>query len=233
METQLKKLLKISLFILFFIQPAYASEVHSQAGNFTGNATPTKYIITVSRIEFHKQGDPDTVFVTYVSTSSDWDIASVSAGGSIGTMQATNTLPSGTYDKIRFTVLKTMTVQGSIASLQDTLPCRTENDANTVSNPFGNNSVSTAYLGARDGGASEPETVTVPTGSNVQASSDFTDLGTAFRVSMPITFTVSNNKAIDFKIKFDVTNSLQFVLRPGTTQCIVFPGPPSVAVDID
>lgn len=231
MDGVFKKIIQLSIMILGGLHCAYAIESHSEAGNFVGNATPTKYVITVSQIQFHKKGAADGDFVTFISGASDWDIASTSAGSSIGTMKTAATLVSGVYDKLRFVVSKTMTLQGAVASLSDSLPCRTEGDAVSVSDPFGNGSVDTAYLGARDGGAAESETVTVPSGSSVQTSSEFENLGSGFRITIPITFTVKNNQP-NFKLAFDVTNAIQFVLRPGTSQCIVFPGPPSMSIGV-
>lgn len=209
---------------------AYAVEVHSQSSSFSGNATPTKYIITVSKIEFHKSGNADDVFTTFVNRTADWDIASVSAGGSIGTMAATTTLSPGTYDKVRFTVSKTMTIQGSITNLGDGSPCRTDSDANTVLDPLGDGSVSKVYLGVRDGGASEPETMTIPSGSRAKASADFTDLGDSFRGAIAISFTVTGATP-NIKMKFDVTNAMIFI-RLQDNRCIVFPGPPSMSIEV-
>lgn len=213
----------------------HATEVHSQSGGFTGNATPTQYIITISAIEFHKVGDDAATYHPFVTTPANWDIASANPGASLGAMKSTSPLPSGTYDKIRFTVSKTMTIKATIASLSDGSPCRSESDAQTVTNPFGAGVLNTAYLGARDGGPAEPETVTVPSGSNVEPSPDFTDLGSSFRGSMTLgqTFTVANGSIPTIKLKFDVTNATQFVVLPdGSSRCAVFPGPPSLSVDV-
>src|SRR3990167_2032186 len=238
MEATLNKLMRIIVLAGSLIVSAcsYAAETHTSGGNFAGNATPTKYVLTISAIEFHKVGDGATVFVPFVDTSAEWDIASANPDANIGTMSSTKSLPAGTYDKIRFTVSKTMTIQGATSSLSGGAPSRTESDAQTVTNPFGAGVLDIGYLGARDGAASEPETVTVPSGSDVEASSDFTDLGTSFRgvLTLPNTFTISGTGGLPMiKLKFDVTNAMQFVVLPDqTNRCIVFPGPPSLAVDV-
>lgn len=214
----------------------YASEVHTQSDGFTGNSTPTKYVLTISAIEFHRVGDNDATYHTVVSTTADWDIASANPGATLGSMSLTTSLPAGTYDKIRFTVSKTMTVQASIASLQDGSPCRTESNVETVSNPFGAGELNIAYLGVRDGGAAEPEVVTMPSGSDTEPSPDFTDLGSTFRGSLVLSqpFTVSGGTIPTIKLKFDVTNSVQFTpLQDGSGRCVVFPGPPSMSVEVD
>ena len=236
---RITELVKLSIMMAFgsvaLWGNVYASEVHSQSGGFTGNATPTQYIITISAIEFHKVGDDAATYHPFVTTSANWDIASANPGSSLGAMKSTSTLPAGTYDKIRFTVSKTMTIKASIAALSDGSPCRSEGDAQTVSNPFGAGVINTAYLGARDGSTAEPETVTVPSGSNVEPSPDFTDLGSSFRGSMTLgqTFTVVNGSIPAIKLKFDVTNAAQFTILPdGSARCVVFPGPPSLSVDV-
>ena len=233
-----KELLKIGIITLgsvFLAGQTYASEVHSQSGGFTGNSTPTEYILTISAIEFHRVGDDAATYQPFVTTSANWDIASANPGAALGNMKSTTALPAGTYDKIRFTVSKTMTIKGAISTLSDSLPCRTEGDAQTVSNPFGAGLLDTAYLGARDGGTAEPETVTIPTGSNVEPSPDFTDLGTSFRGTLTLgqTFTVTNGSTPTLKLKFDVTDSIQFSVLPDlSNRCVVFPGPPSMAIEV-
>ena len=226
----LRQKIVTSIVSMFLIGTVHAVEVHSSAGSFEGNATPTKYVITVSKVEFHKSGDPDSTYTTFVDQTADWDIASVSAGASIGTMGASGALTAGTYDKVRFTVSKTMTITASAASLSDSLPCRTESAPTIITDPLGDGSISAVYQGERDGGAAEPETMVIPTGSSAEPSSEFTDLGTSFRGTLPITFTVTAAKPT-ITIKFDVTNAAQFVVISGG-RCIVFPGPPSVAIDV-
>lgn len=236
----MKKFLQINMVTtiastLLTVGQVYASEVHTNTGSFAGNATPTSYILRISAVEFHKVGDDSSTYQPFVSTPADWDIASASAGANIGTMQGSSPLAAGSYDKIRFTVSKTMTITGAISSLSGGAPCRTEGDGQTVSNPFGAGVIDTAYLGARDGGAAEAETVTVPTGSSATPPSDFTDLGTSFRgvLTLAEPFTVSAGTLPTIKLKFDVTNAIQFVLLPDLTgRCVVFPGPPSLAVSV-
>ena len=219
---------------VWVVNIAIAGATHTSAGNFSGNATPTEYIITVNAIEFHKVGDDADTFQAFVNKASNWDIASANPGAAIGSVSATNPLPKGTYDKIRFTVSKTMTIKGSVASLSGGLPCRTNADGGTVTNPFGPGALAFAYLGSRDGGSATAETVTVPTGTDSELPADFTDLGSAFRATMTLgsKFTVANNVP-KFEMKFDVTNAMQFVLLPDLSgRCVVFPGPPSVEIDI-
>lgn len=204
---------------------------HACADQFSGNGTPTQYLLTISKIEFHKAGDSDSVYTTYANSTGQYDIAASDPGANVGVLSSTGTLSSGTYDKIRFTVSKTMSIKGSYnGTLSNGVTCRTTDTPTIVSDPFGNGSVSQVYLGETDGGAAELETVTVPSGSNVETSEDFADLGTSFRGTLPVNFTISS--AIpSVKLSFNVTNALMFQAYGGA-QCVVFPGPPTVTVTV-
>ena len=219
---------------VFTIGKVEAGEVHTSGGNFSGNATPTEYIITVNAIEFHRVGDNDNTYQSFVNKSTNWDIASANPGAALGSVNATNPLPVGTYDKIRFTVSKTMTIKGAISSLSDSSPCRTDAAGTTVSNPFGEGVLDTAYLGSRDGGTATAETVTVPSGSDVDPPSGMTDLGSSFRGTLTLASPFAVSTIVPaITIKFDVSNAMQFVLLPDRSgRCVVFPGPPSIAVQV-
>lgn len=199
------------------------------AAEFTGNGTPTEYLLTISQIAFHKTGDPASTYTIYASSTGQFDIAAVNPGTNVGILNESGVLTSGTYDKIRFTVSKTMSIKGSFnGTLSNGVTCRTTSNPTVVNDPLGDGSIDRVYLGATDGGVAELETVTVPSGSNVEASEDFTDLGTSFRGTLPVNFTVTN-AVPTVTVKFNVTNALQFIPY-GPAQCAVFPGPPTVTV---
>lgn len=208
-----------------FISILSASPVFAK---HTGNTTPTKYLLSISQVSFHKAGDPASTFIPYATGTGQYDIASVSPNANVGVLQATGTLSQGTYDQVQLTVNKTMTLQASNPSLTDSLPCRTTSTVTVITDPFGDKSLDKAYLGSRDGGTAQPETVTVPSGSKVKLPDSMKDNGSTFTGTLPVNFTVSSaNPTIT--IKFDVTNAITLQALNVST-CIVFPGPPSITI---
>ncbi|MDR3491147.1 MAG: DUF4382 domain-containing protein [Gammaproteobacteria bacterium] len=204
----------------------------SYAATFAGNATPTQYLVNVSNVAFHKVGDPAGTFIPYASDAGQFDIASVPPNGNAGLLSSTGTLPSGTYDQIRFNVSKTMQLNGaSNGNLGNGSPCRTVTPAVALNNPLGDNSVSVAYLGSTDGATPQLETTTVPSGSAVTLPSGYTDLGNSLQGIVPVNFTVTNDVAPTTSIKINVTNAMMFT-PTGVGTCAVFPGPPSITISV-
>jgi hypothetical protein len=205
----------------------------------TGNATPTQYLVTVSNIQFHRVGDPSTTYITYASGTSTFDIAGTSPGGFVGKVQKTGNLLPGTYDKIRFTVSKSMKIKGASNGVLvgNGKTCRTISADSSVSNPFGDGSVNTAYLGATNSGSAELSNVAVPTGTSVTLPTGFTDQGSTMLGTISVNFTIPEAPAgtpilpPDITINFDVTNAIDFEAI-NATQCVVFPGPPSINVAV-
>ena len=174
-------------------------------------------------------GDATGTFITYASGTGQYNIASVSPGSNVGTLSATGSLSSGSYDQINFTVSKTMSLTGASSGvLSNGLPCRTTSGGTVISDPFGDGSVSAIYLGAADTGTPQPETAVVPSGSGVTLPSGITDSGSTFQITMPISFSVTND-APNITVRFDVTNAIMFTAVTAFT-CGVIPGPPTVTV---
>lgn len=223
---KITKQLRASIFLTSSILIASVSNAA-----FAVEGTPTQYHVTVSAVEFHRTGDPAGTFVTYANSSGTFDIASANPGQAIGVLSSTDTLPAGDYDEMRFTISKTMSLQGSSSgTLANGVTCRTITGAAAVSDPFGDGSVDSAYVGATDGATPTLESVAVPSGSAITLPTDLADLGTSFQVTTPMDFTVTDSPP-DVTVKFDVTDAMDF-LPYGATSCIIFPGAPTVTVTI-
>lgn len=198
------------------------------SGNlYAGSETPTQYTVTLSRVEFRKTGS--SAFTTYASGSTQVNIASVSAGQPCGQLNPTGKLTPGSYDTMRFTVSRTMVVKGqSTGVLSNGVTCRTTSSSTLITDPFGDGSVSAAYLGATDGGVPEAQTVLVPTGSAVTFPTGFSVVGNNIQATMPVTMQVAGSVPRG-TVSFDVTSAIQF--QPyGVSQCLVFPSAPSITV---
>lgn len=192
--------------------------------------TPTEYLVSVSNVEFHKVGTPPGVFVPYAANVGNFDIASAAPFSNVGSVFANGAVQPGTYDQVRFLVSKTLTLTGSVGDAGDGLPCRTDTNGAVVFNPFGDGSVSQASLGSRDGGAGQPQSIVVPSGSAVPIPSILVSFGSSFRVTVPITFSVTTSVPI-VTVRFNVTDSMLFIgIDPAT--CYVFPQAPGVSVSV-
>lgn len=200
------------------------------AGNvYAGTETPTQYTVTLSKVEFRKAGGGS--FTTYARGSTQVNIASVGAGQPCGQLQPTGKLTPGNYDQMRFTVSKTMVVKGqSTGTLSNGVTCRTTSSSTLIQDPYGDGSVSEAYLGATDGAAPEAQTVIVPTGSAVTYPSGFASVGNTIQATTPVAMNVAGSVP-QGTVSFNVVNAIDF--EPyGATQCLVFPVAPSINVSI-
>lgn len=196
---------------------------------YASTATPTQYTVTLSKVEFHKADAPAGAFKTYARGSTQVNIASVSAGQPCGELKPTGTLTPGEYDEFRFTLSKTMTVTGSsVGNLSNGKPCRTITGGALVTDPYGDGSISEAYLGSTDGAAAEPETVVVPGGTAVTLPTGFVVQGGNFQATIPLVMSVGTSVPQN-TVSFDVTSAIQFEAL-GANQCLVFPGAPTVTL---
>lgn len=212
-----------------FVSRLLIFSVFSVTSVYAVTATPTKYTVILSQVDFHKNGAPSGQFTNYANGSTEVDIASVSAGQPCGQLNPTGKLTPGNYDQFRFTIAKTMTATGaSTGNLSNGLPCRTVTGGALVTDPYGDGSISEAYLGATDGAAAEPETVIVPGGTSITLPSGFAVSGNNFQVTLPVSIDVAGTVP-QGTISFDVTGAIQFEVLDGT-HCLVFPGPPTVTL---
>lgn len=205
------------------------------AAAFTGNATPTTYTVTLQDVSFHRVGASTSAFTSYASGSGAFDIASATAGNPVGTLQSNGVLGPGDYDQMRFQVSKFMTVSANYSGAalpNGVTQCRTVANATKITDPFGDGSVSVAYLGSTDGGAPEASTIEVPSGSSVDLPAGFTSVGGSLQGIVDISgMSVGGDAVPNVTVSFDVTNSVMFAAY-GASGCVVFPGPPTVTTTI-
>lgn len=216
-----KKMKHIGL-ILAAMSASLVAEV-----TYAAFGTPTQYTVNLQRVEFRKVGGN---YQTYRSGSADIDIASVASGEPCASLGPSSTLPPGAYDQFRFTVSTTFVVTGSVSNAGDGQPCRTVTGGAAILDPFGDGSVSVAYAGSADGGAAEPETVTVPTGSAVILPAELARVGNTIQGTFPVSFNVEG-KIPQPNIQFNVANGVGFVTT-GLGTCVVFPAAPSITASI-
>jgi len=217
----------------FFVGILLASGliVSGESNAVTGNATPSQYSVNLQTVSFHPVGTPSSNYVTYRSGSSDINIAASQPDQPCAGLGPSANLPVGNYDEFRVLVSTTMTVSGSSnGNLSNGLPCRTIANGAVINDPFGDGSVSQAYLGSTDGGTPQAETVTVPTGSGVVLPSGFSVVGNSIQATFPVSFTVKD-KVPQGQVTFNVENGILFAPL-GVSQCVVLPAPPSIQVSI-
>lgn len=209
--------------------------VSALAAAFSGNATPTNYTVTLQNVAFHRVGAPSGSFTSYASGSGAFDIASASVGNPVGTLQSTGLLGPGDYDQIRFQVSKFMTVTANYSGAalpNGVTQCRTVANATKITDPFGDGSVSVAYLGSTDGGTPEASTIEVPSGSSVDLPAGFTSVGESLQGIEDVAgMSVGNDAVPNVTVSFDVTNAVLFAAY-GASGCVVFPGPPTVTISV-
>jgi hypothetical protein len=194
-------------------------------------ATPTKYDVTLSSVSMHKSDAAASSFTTYASGSTDVNIASVSAGQPCGRLEPTGELTPGSYDQFRFVISRSMVVTGqTTGDLANGHPCRTVTGGALITDPYGDGSISEAYLGEIDGAAGTPETVIIPTGTGVVLPTGFETIGSNFQVTLPMSMNVAGSVP-QGTISFDVTSSVQFEVLDAT-HCLVFPGPPTINLNV-
>jgi len=220
---------------------AIASQSHSADGDaadyLTGGvkAAPSAYKVTLKKIEFRRS---DNSYYTFFDGSSQFDIASASAGEAVGTFAQGASLPAGTYNQMRLTVSRIFQLTGSYADAGSGQPCRTS-AGNSCSGSMGG--VSSLCDGTTDGGTATEQTVYVPTGgaaSTAIVAAGMEEIGDTstgdlrFPVTMPAT-TVSADNTVppSIRIDFDVADAME-LLTTGVGTCELTPTPPTITVTI-
>lgn len=223
----MKRLFLGFIYILSTILTALCiSNTNVFAAAFSDSATPTEYIVTLKNVSFHKSGTALNDFIPYASGAGQFDIARATSNKPAGNLNPTGQLSAGNYDEVLFSISKSITIKGASTNLlSNGLPCRTVNHAAAINDPFGDGSVSIAYLGATDGGMPESETVTVSSGTGVDLPIGLIDQGKDLEGRLPFSFNVAGNVPI-ITTRFDITHSIIFAAYG--KQCLVFLKPPSV-----
>jgi len=195
-------------------------------------ATPTTYVVTVTKIEFQKT---DGSFVTFASGSSAFDIASVAAGQAAGTLAQGQSLEAGSYTGIRITFSRTFGMTGAVADAGGGQPARTQTgNAATQTAPPDFTSIG---ISTTDGAAGTLQQIPVPFGTAVTAAltaEGIEEVGlTELRTTYAHVFTVTPDQTVPppVRVDFDVTGGIEF-LTTGVGTAIVIPTPPSVNVTV-
>jgi len=220
---------------------AATSQSHGADGDaadyLTGGvkAAPNVYKVTLKKIEFRRS---DNSYYTFFDGSSQFDIASASAGEAVGTFAQGASLPAGTYNQMRLTVSRIFQLTGSYTNAGSGQPCRT-NTGSSCSGSRGG--VSNLCDGATDGGTATEQALYVPTGgaaSTAIAAAGMEEIGDTatgdlrFPVSMSTT-TVSADNTVppSIRIDFDVADAME-LLTTGVGACELTPTPPTITVTI-
>jgi len=107
---------KISLwFLILLLVSSIKTRVYADSGPnplFTGNAgseVSGTYTITIKKMEISTDGN---TWVTLGESTQDFNIAGYSIGDSVGSYISNNSIPAGTYNYLRITQSRTMTIKG-------------------------------------------------------------------------------------------------------------------------
>lgn len=187
--------------------------------------TPSVYTVHVSALAFAKVGGGTTPFHT---GASDFDIAAVAAGATVGNYGSGATIPLGTYSGVQFTMGRSMTVIAS--GIDDSgQTCHTLAGAGTVS--FQGMTIS---LGSTDASVSATaEEISIPVSTAITQTLEQDGLSVLSDGSLQGTLNFSNgNKTITdpnatIKLIFNVTNAVE-LKDIGSGRCIILPNAPSL-----
>lgn len=179
----------------------------------TDNATPAIYEVTVKKIEFHNQATGS--FVTVKEADLTFNIASVTAGATVGSYISGAEIPEGTYDQVRVTISRNMGIQATGAVGATTY--YTTSGSTDIPGGLGSAvTISTNSNQYAKGTLQIPSNV-----SGVDATAGtFTETDT---LSSPIVVKKGLTKSM--KIKFDVTNKVTL----DDTNLIAYPTQPGVS----
>jgi hypothetical protein len=173
----------------------------SFAGNIA-HANVTQYSMTINKIEIYNS--TTAAWVTIASTPKTVDIASASAGASIGSMtNADVTLPFGSYTKVKATVSDTFTIKAC-------------NDAG--------GSCTTADKVSGNDAALVATSATAIAGSVIVNSG--VDLTETITLTTPFEMTAATT-GMSSTVSFDLNNVFTYV-DAGTDY--IYPGPPSTTI---
>jgi hypothetical protein len=213
--------------VAFFL--LFSSNVFANIIPGSTQATPTNFEVTVLKIEFLNGNNQ---FVPFAEGHFVFDIASVNAAQTVGTIGEGKTLPMGSYSAARITFANSFGMTGFVTDAGGGQPART-NTGNPTGTESGYYPVSYA---TPDGAPASKQTIVIPSGPGVieaLAANGITIDGNgnlsyvqpvpAFSVS------ASNDTLPDVGISFDVTNAMEF-LTIGVGTAIVVPAPPGISI---
>ncbi len=214
------KFIKMCLFLVIALTSyiGYAAQV---------DVTPEIYKVTINKIEFHNS-TTDT-WITVGQGDMTFDIASVNAGATVGGYVSGKPIPAGTYDKVRITVSRHMSIKIH-ASYGGT-------DYYTTSSSMDVNAIGVRAVVASTNSSdyAEGEVVSPDTSNGIhyEVTGDyFTDTQT---FSSPVT--IQKGSSGKLKVAFDVTNCCSLYTGdnnpPWGTTPFFYPGAPTVSASFE
>ena len=189
--------------------------------------TPEVYKVTINKVEIHNS-TTDT-WVTIGQGDKTFDIASVSAGASVGGYISGKAIPAGTYDKVRVTVSRHMYIKIHYSS------GGTDYYTTSTSTYLSNIDVTVVQASTNASDYAEGEVVSPESSNGIHYNvigDYFTDTQT---LSTP--FTIKKGSSGTLKVAFDVTNSC--TLYDGNSppswgsNAFFYPGAPVVSVTLN
>ena len=196
--------------------------------------TPLVYKVTVNKVEIYNSTTGQ--WVTIGEGDMTFDIASVSAGQTVGGYVSGKPVPEGTYTKVRVTVSRHMWIKAHVSvGGTDYYTSSTSQDFDLNAGP-GEDIVKTVVATTNPSLYTEGEVVSPSTsnGLHYQVIGDyFTDTQT-----LATPFTVKKGLSKKIKIKFDVTNAATFydgdnITPPWGTTPFFLPGTPTVTIEME
>jgi len=209
--------LGLSALILFFI-----SGITLAGGGVKVNVDPNPYKIIMKKAELHNSGTGE--WVTAGEGDLTVDIASAEAGGLAAGYVSGTAIPEGTYDQIRVTISRDITVKASYTDAAGAFGGGAGAAYYTIDETGIGGSIQTS----NDSGVWAEGTCQIP----ASVSGVDTELGTytdTYTFSSPITVAKGSTQKV--RVKFGVTNATTFE-QTGLGTAVAYPSTPDVEVTI-
>jgi hypothetical protein len=202
------------------------------------SVTPTRYELSLKAVDFKTV---DNTFVSYSDEDAPFDMASANAGSNIGNYGSGAAVQAGTYDGMRFTMARSMTV---VASGTDDLgnPCHTEAGLGTTTinaDIGGEERTLTVNLGSTDNSAATADLIEIPNDDAIDEELEGDDgMETLPDGSIRGALDFSNGSITipagatnpDMKITFNVTNAVT-LKGIDANECAIIPNAPAMTVE--
>lgn len=211
--------------ILFLTLAVFVAYVNYSYAGITAKATPSEYIVTINKVELYNNttdswetvGEGDVTF----------DIAAFDAGQVAGVYANNTAIPEGIYTQERTTVSRTfyITASGTIKSTT----YYTTTGKEILNDPSG-----LVAIVASSNPSSKARGRAVITEEGL-AQNDFKLIGDYFyhEGSVPSPITVQKGLTKKLRIKFNVTNAVEFnVLGDGDGTTVCYPVAPVVTFEV-
>ncbi|MDK9720725.1 MAG: hypothetical protein OEL53_06025 [Rhodospirillales bacterium] len=212
----------------------YASASATMPGNF---ADATRYDVTIRKIELCESSACNSPYVAASLSGKIFDIASVGAGSSVGSLVDLKSIPLyRIWSHVRVTLAPYFAITAT----------GTDDAANTCWTNSANTASSHTALGVSTtggGGPATAQTLYVPNvnafGASVPSSSDYSSYGVSKTDNSDVVVTyaltapyVCKGVMPTITVKFDTKNSIKFYDSSGGggATCTSYPAPPTVTI---